>query len=74
MEYFWVVQEVKEHTHTDEVRRKISEKNKGKIPWNKDNGMPKLKWLTPNGEIKYMDKGNVGKWHKDWILYTGDQT
>ena len=28
----------------------------------------KLKWLTPNGDIKEMDIGNVHKWHPDWTL------
>lgn len=29
---------------------------------------PKHKWLTPNGDIKEMDKTNAKRFHKDWIL------
>lgn len=29
---------------------------------------PKCKWITPNGEIKIMNKSNVIRYHKDWIL------
>lgn len=28
----------------------------------------KLKWLTPNGEIKYMNIRNVKQYHPDWKL------
>ena len=28
---------------------------------------PRLKWLTSEGEIKYMDKVNAHRYHKDWI-------
>ena len=46
-----------------EVRRKISESKKGK-----PHPQPKYKWITPNGEIRIMDKANVTHYHKDWIL------
>lgn len=26
----------------------------------------KRKWLTPDGEIKEMNAGNVARFHKDW--------
>lgn len=45
------------HTHTEEVKRKISETKKN---------TPKPKWFTPDGEIKIMDKSNAGKHHPDW--------
>ena len=32
----------------------------------------KSKYLTPNGEIKYMDKSNAGRWHPDWVLIEKD--
>ena len=49
----------KRNPHTEEVRRKISETKKN---------TPKPKWLTPDGEIRIMDKANVTHYHKDWIL------
>lgn len=68
---------------SDETRRKMSENKKGekhplygnprpedvrrKISETKKN-TPKPKWLTPNGEIRIMDKANVTHYHKDWIL------
>ena len=30
---------------------------------------PKLKWLTPNGEIKEMSIQHRNQWHPDWIEY-----
>lgn len=60
------------HHHTEEVRRKISQSNKGRKSWNKGGSTPKLKWITPGGEIKYMDKSNAGRWHPDWILIEKD--
>lgn len=45
-----------------EVRRKLSESMKGK----NTRPHPKLKWLTPSGEIKYMDIQNATKLHPDW--------
>ena len=47
---------------TEETRKRLSKSHKGKNTGAK----PKLKWLTPNGKIKYMDKLNVGRWHPDW--------
>lgn len=29
---------------------------------------PKFKWLTPNGEIKEMNKGAAKRFHPDWVL------
>lgn len=49
---------------SDETRRKISEACKGKGTGPK----PKLKWLTPQGEIREMYISNVKQWHPDWIL------
>ena len=46
---------------TDETKRKISESNKGKH-------QPKLKWITQDGEIKYMDISHRDQWHPDWTL------
>lgn len=60
------------HTHTDEARRKMSQSKKGHKSWNKDKVMEKIKYLTPNGEIKYMDKSNAGRWHPNWILIEKD--
>lgn len=70
------------HHHTEDTRRKMSEKRKGegnpmygkpcleeikrKISETLKN-KPKPKWLTPNGEIRIMDKNNVSRWHPDWI-------
>lgn len=45
--------------HSRETRMKISKSHEGICP-------VKLKWLTPDGEIRYMDKSNVSKWHPDW--------
>lgn len=71
----------------ESVRRKISEKNKGRPSCNKGKtrpeevgrkisevlkNTPKSKYLTPNGEIKYMDKSNAGRWHPDWVLIEKD--
>lgn len=44
---------------TEEVKRKISETKKN---------TPKPKWLTPQGQIRIMDKSNAGRHHPDWIL------
>lgn len=57
----------KGHHPSLETRKLQSEKHKGKTPWNK-NGQPKYKWLTPDGEIKIMDKSNAHHYHKDWKL------
>ena len=46
--------------HSEESKIKISESNKGK-------SKHKLKWLTPNGEIKEMSIQHRNQWHKDWI-------
>lgn len=64
---------------TEEAKRKIGEYNKGK-KWPAEFGKKvsdakkgksplKFKWITPDGEIKIMDKSKVALWHKDWILY-----
>lgn len=66
--------------HTEESKKKISESKKGKStgPLSEETKLkisiskkgiqkPKYKWLTPNGEIKEMDLGNVGRHHPDWI-------
>lgn len=69
--------------HTEDAKRRNSEAHKGKTPWNKGKGTPeevrrkisegrkntpKLKWLTPNGEIKEMYANNAKQWHPDWVL------
>ena len=54
-------------TASEETKKKLSDSHKGKTPWNK-NGQPKYKWLTPDGEIKIMDKSNAHHYHKDWKL------
>ena len=46
--------------HSQETRMKISKSHEGICH-------VKLKYLTPDGGIRYMDKGNVTKWHPDWI-------
>ena len=62
---------------SDETKNKISESNKGRHRseetknkmsdfW-KGKPKPKLKWLTPNGDIKEMCKSIVVRFHKDWI-------
>lgn len=48
--------------HSEESKRKISESNKGKLK-------PKLKWITPNGDIKEMSIQHRNQWHPDWIEY-----
>lgn len=47
---------------SEEFKRQVSISMKGKNTGPK----PKLKYLTPNGEIRIMDKGNAGKHHPDW--------
>ena len=47
---------------TDETKRKISESNKGK------HKQQKLKLITQDGEIKYMDISHRNQWHPDWTL------
>ena len=54
-----------DHKHTEEVRKKLSASAKNRL---------KLKWITPNGEIKEMDIQHATQHHPDWVLYTGDQT
>lgn len=49
-------------TCPESIRQKISESMKGK----NTGPHPKLKWLTPSGEIKYMDIQNARKLHPDW--------
>ena len=44
--------------HSEETCRKISEARKSQ---------PKLKWLTPEGEIREMTIQNRIKYHSDWI-------
>lgn len=46
----------------------MSEVKKGKSPWNKGYiyPHPKLKWITPSGEIKYLDIQNARRLHPDW--------
>lgn len=46
----------------ESIRQKISESMKGK----NTGPHPKLKWITPSGEIKYMDIQNARKLHPDW--------
>ena len=53
----------KDKVTPEEVRRKLSEALKNK---------PKSRWLTPSGEIKYMDKSNAGRHHPDWVLIEED--
>ena len=53
--------------HSEETKKKISESKKGKTPYNKGIPTIKLKWITPTGEIRYMDAGKVKRFHKDWI-------
>ena len=51
--------------HSEETKKKISESHKGKTPYNKGIPTVKLKWITPTGEIRYMDAGKVKLYHKD---------
>lgn len=51
---------------TEEHRRKIGEASKGRPSPQKNIPKTKYKWLTPEGEINYMDKDNAVRWHKDW--------
>ena len=48
--------------HSEETKKKLSEAKKG-IP------KPKLKWITPNGDIKEMSIQHRNQWHPDWIEY-----
>ena len=53
---------------SNETKIKMSKSHRGKAKHLEI----KYKWLTPDGEIKYMDKGNVGKYHRDWTLLEKD--
>lgn len=53
---------------SQEQRQKISEANKGKTAWNKGLSTTKYKWLTPEGNVVYMSKQCVGRFHKDFIM------
>ena len=48
--------------HSEETKKKLSESKKGKP-------ITKLKWLTPNGDIKEMSIQHRNQWHPDWIEY-----
>lgn len=48
------------HKHTEETKRKISEKNKNRPH-------PKYKWITPSGEIREMCVNTAKQHHPDWI-------
>lgn len=65
--------------HTEEAKRKIGEASKGRKTWlgkqlseehkqHLRKPKPKFKWLTPEGDIRYMSKANVGNHHPDWKL------
>ena len=59
---------------SEESKQKNREKHLGKTPWNKGKkGIRYVKkqqyyWLTPNDEIKIMDKTNAHRHHSDWVL------
>lgn len=68
----------KGRTFSEETRKKMSESRKG-IKFSEEHRKklsevqigrprPKYYWKTPTGEIKITDKGNVHRWHKDWVL------
>ena len=52
--------------HTNEAKEKMRKARLGKSPTNKGIQQPKIKWITPTGEIKIMDENNVKRWHPDW--------
>lgn len=54
---------------SEATKQKISEAHQGVTPANKGKTTKRLKWLTPDGEIVEMDKGNVNRWHPDYILF-----
>lgn len=58
-------------TFSDEHRIKLSESHKGykhsEETKEKFKNRPKLKWLTPDGEIKYMDISHKMQHHPEWI-------
>lgn len=60
---------------TEETKKKISESKKGYHHTKETiekmrKPKQKYKWITPDGEIKIMDKHNATMSHPDWVLIT----
>lgn len=53
------------HRHSDETKKKISETLSLRFKGIK---RKKLKWITPSGEIMYMNKSSVTRYHPDWKI------
>lgn len=68
-----ISESMKCHKVTDDTKRKMSEAKLGKhfpklSEACKGKPKPKYKWLTPEGEIRIMDKLNAHRCHPDWKL------
>lgn len=58
-----ISESLKDHHPSESTRRKMRESRKKYL---------NLKWLTPEGEIKIMDKLNAKYHHPDWVLIEKD--
>ena len=52
--------------HSEETRMKMAERKRGKPGNRRGKTLERFKWMTPEGDIRYMTRGKALSLHPDW--------